>query len=95
MKKVIPQATDLPSSRQHSSDRRSLRQEWGEWHLQTVYWTVSLLFHSSQQKDNDGANERRSTVDRVSEADVRIGQSGTSETEHMFSALSKKADIKR
>jgi len=30
------------------------------------HWTVSLLFHSSQQKDNDGAIERRSTVDRVS-----------------------------
>jgi hypothetical protein len=30
------------------------------------HWTVGLLFHSSQQKDNDGAIERRSTVDRVS-----------------------------
>src|SRR6267378_3849688 len=37
------------------------------------HWTVSLLFHSSQQKDNDGAIERRSTVDRASEADVRSG----------------------
>src|SRR6266849_5023531 len=37
------------------------------------HWTASLLFHSSQQKDNDGAIERRSTVDRVSEAISRLG----------------------